>query len=224
MKDLPNGVRELRSKEPVLMPARRRDHRRLDLAIAYLPRRNLGPRAEFNLGDRVGSAPAIEGRPTWQAGRPRADARDRHRRRSCESHRPRPSLATWTRSPSSRWTMRGACRPRSRSARRATASGRPIAGAGTRKRRATSRSALPPSASRAATRRLSSATTVRSSTGPCSPRRRSAGSRCRSTRTPSSGRCSTSSTTRRSALPWSRTRSRWTSCSTSRPSVPTCNT
>ena len=45
------------------MPARRRDHRHLDLAIR-LPRRNLGPRAEFHLGDRVEPAPAIEQPPT----------------------------------------------------------------------------------------------------------------------------------------------------------------
>jgi len=31
MKGLPNDVRELRSKEPALMPARRRDHRHLCL-------------------------------------------------------------------------------------------------------------------------------------------------------------------------------------------------
>jgi len=48
MNGLPNGVRELRFKELVLMSARRRDHRHLDLAIR-LPRRNLGPRAEFHL-------------------------------------------------------------------------------------------------------------------------------------------------------------------------------
>jgi hypothetical protein len=63
MNGLPDGVRELRSKEPVLMPATRRDHRHLDLAIR-LSRRNLGPRAEFHLGDRVESALAIEQSPT----------------------------------------------------------------------------------------------------------------------------------------------------------------
>ena len=45
------------------MPARLRDRRRLDLAIR-LPLRNLGPRAEFYLEDRVESAPAIDGPPT----------------------------------------------------------------------------------------------------------------------------------------------------------------
>ena len=37
----------------------RRDHRRLHLAIR-LPRRNLGPRAQFHVVDRVDSAPAID--------------------------------------------------------------------------------------------------------------------------------------------------------------------
>jgi hypothetical protein len=63
MNGLPNGVRELRSKEPAWMLARRRDHRHLDLDIR-LPRRNLGPRAEFYVGDRVELALAIDGPPT----------------------------------------------------------------------------------------------------------------------------------------------------------------
>ena len=58
MESLPNGVRELRSKEPVFDACEARDDRHLDLAIR-LPCRNLRPHAEFHLGDRVESAPAI---------------------------------------------------------------------------------------------------------------------------------------------------------------------